>query len=110
MTVQGCVRPSTPVTRSVQGLAFTRSSRRGCMCQVQPLSTTKVMLVSPGASRRDREAELRRWRDANNALAHVAGGSEFVGGSAVSVIVADGDRDEGDSSAEIGSEAASAAD
>eukprot|EP00965_Chrysotila_dentata_P037816 1257423-Pleurochrysis_carterae.AAC.2 len=28
ITVQGCVRPSTPVTRSVHGLVFTRSSRR----------------------------------------------------------------------------------
>eukprot|EP00965_Chrysotila_dentata_P226298 6195313-Pleurochrysis_carterae.AAC.1 len=68
------------------------------------------MIVSPGASRRDREAELRRWRDANNALALVAGGSDVVGGIAALVVVADGDRDDGDGSAEIGSEAASAAD
>eukprot|EP00965_Chrysotila_dentata_P099233 3281336-Pleurochrysis_carterae.AAC.2 len=110
MTVQAYVRPSTPVTRSIQGLAFTKSSRRGCMCQVQPLSTTKAMLVSPGASRRDRDAELRRLRDANNALALVAGGRDVEGGSAASIVGVDGDRDEGNDSAEVGSEAAPAAD
>eukprot|EP00965_Chrysotila_dentata_P126028 4165398-Pleurochrysis_carterae.AAC.1 len=69
MAVQGCVRPSTPVTWSEHGLVFTRSSRRGCICHVHPLSTTKEMLARPCASLRERDAEFRRWRDANKALA-----------------------------------------
>eukprot|EP00965_Chrysotila_dentata_P045182 1501509-Pleurochrysis_carterae.AAC.1 len=64
MAVQNRVRPSMPVTRSVQGRTFTRSSSRGWMCQVQPLSTTKPMLASPGARRREWEAAFRRRRAA----------------------------------------------
>eukprot|EP00965_Chrysotila_dentata_P030780 1025493-Pleurochrysis_carterae.AAC.2 len=75
MAVQRCVRPSTPVTRSVHGRTFTRSPMWGCMCHVQPLSTTKPMLESPGARRREWEAALRRWREAKSTLAGVAGGS-----------------------------------
>eukprot|EP00965_Chrysotila_dentata_P035354 1176188-Pleurochrysis_carterae.AAC.1 len=92
MTVQGCVRPSTPVTRSEHGLAFTRSSRRGCICHVHPLSTTKVLLARSCASLRARDAEVRRWRDANSALALVAGGGDVVGGGAASTFAPNGDR------------------
>eukprot|EP00965_Chrysotila_dentata_P163054 5384820-Pleurochrysis_carterae.AAC.1 len=33
---------STPITYSCEGLVFVRSDSVGCMCQVQPLSTTRA--------------------------------------------------------------------
>eukprot|EP00965_Chrysotila_dentata_P260871 6214064-Pleurochrysis_carterae.AAC.1 len=79
MTEHRCVRPSTPVTRSEQGRVLIKSSWRGCMCQVHPLSTTKPMLVMPDSRRRECEEELRRCREANITLAGVDGGAETVG-------------------------------
>eukprot|EP00965_Chrysotila_dentata_P034766 1157116-Pleurochrysis_carterae.AAC.1 len=38
--------PSTPVTVSAHGRAFTKSRMSGCMWYVHPLSTTKPMCLS----------------------------------------------------------------
>eukprot|EP00965_Chrysotila_dentata_P167262 5522560-Pleurochrysis_carterae.AAC.2 len=48
------------------------------MCHVHPLSTTKLKLVTPDASRRPCRGE-RRWRVARSARAFVEGGREIEG-------------------------------
>eukprot|EP00965_Chrysotila_dentata_P062512 2071121-Pleurochrysis_carterae.AAC.2 len=87
MTVQGCVRPSTPVTRSVHGLVFTSQIFTAGM--YMPCTSTV------------NHEEFRRWRDANNALALVAGGGDVVGGGTASTFVSDGGRVVEGRSAEI---------